>query len=208
MKQLNSEQLQQFILLLEHHRTYEVESLLIEKIGLLPIAAKNLVRLLDESPEALKIFKENPQILESEQLSNIKTESQSFNFNFHSSKVKITNQDGKTIEITDRDPEWQNLKKQFNIDLTEPEALSNFVETFKQTHFQQTTSNSTRLDCSEVDSTPYNHSNFSNTQASDNQRHHNAGVEDLSQNNKSKSRLLSLLILVVIASAIFYFMKS
>jgi hypothetical protein len=103
---------------------------------------------------------------------NIKNESKSFEFNFSSSTVKMTNQDGKTIEINDQHPDWQEIKKQFQIDLTQPDALSKFAENFMQGQTQNTSSQAK----SSYDSTSSYHASVQTS-----------GVEDLSHQNKSSS---------------------
>lgn len=111
MKKLNAEQLQTFTNFIQAHQLKEAKNLLIETIQLSPKAAENLVQLLNDSHDALKMFKDNPQILDQEHQSSIKTESKSFEINFHSSKVKITDKDGRSIEINDQQPEWESIKK-------------------------------------------------------------------------------------------------
>ena len=97
MYQLNQTQLQTLLDLLEHHRTEQAEQFLIAQLQLDPTAAKKLVRILYESSDALQAFKANPQILSGE-MPNIKNESNSFEFNFSSSTVKMTNQDGRPLK--------------------------------------------------------------------------------------------------------------
>ena len=104
MYQLNQTQLQTLLDLLEHHQTEQAEQFLIAHLQLDPTAAKNLVRILHESPDALQAFKANPQILSGE-MPNIKNESKSFQFNKKKSTVKTPHQDHKTIEINDQHPD-------------------------------------------------------------------------------------------------------
>ena len=125
---------------------------------------------------------------------NIKNESKSFEFNFSSSTVKMTNQDGKTIEINDQHPDWQEIKKQFQIDLTQPDALSKFAENFMQGETQNTSS---QAKSSSYDSTSPTHASVQTS-----------GVEDLSHQNKSSSMLLLIGFLVLIGIAAFYYFKT
>ena len=193
MYQLNQTQLQALLDLLEHRQTEQAEQFLIAHLQLDPTAAKNLVRILYESSDALQAFKANPQILSGE-MPNIKNESNSFEFNFSSSTVKMTNQDGKTIEINDQHPDWQEIKKQFQIDLTQPDALSKFAENFMQGQTQNTSS---QAKSSSYDSTSPTHALVQTS-----------GVEDLSHQNKSSSMLLLIGFLVLIGIAAFYYFKT
>ena len=193
MYQLNQTQLQTLLDLLEHHRTEQAEQFLIAQLQLDPTAAKKLVRILYESSDALQAFKANPQILSGE-MPNIKNESKSFEFNFSSSTVKMTNQDGKTIEINDQHPDWQEIKKQFQIDLTQPDALSKFAENFMQGQTQNTSS---QAKPSSYDSTSPTHASVQSS-----------GVEDLSHQNKSSSILLLIGFFVLIGIAAFYYFKT
>lgn len=193
MYQLNHTQLQALLDLLEHHQIEQAEQFLIAQLQLDPTTVKNLVRILHESPDALQTFKTNPQILSGE-IPNIKNESKSFEFNFSSSTVKMTNQDGKTIEINDQHPDWQEIKKQFQIDLTQPDALSKFAENFLRGQTQNTSS---QVKSSSLDSTSPTYSSIQTS-----------GVEDVSQQNKSSSMLLLIGFLVLIGIAAFYYFKT
>lgn len=193
MYQLNHTQLQTLLDLLEHHQIEQAEQFLIAQLQLDPTTVKNLVRILHESPDALQTFKTNPQILSGE-IPNIKNESKSFEFNFSSSTVKMTNQDGKTIEINDQHPDWQEIKKQFQIDLTQPDALSKFAENFLRGQTQNTSS---QVKSSSLDSTSPTYSSIQTS-----------GVEDVSQQNKSSSMLLLIGFLVLIGIAAFYYFKT
>ena len=124
---------------------------------------------------------------------NIKNGSKSFEFNFSSSTVKMTNQDGKTIEINDQHPDWQEIKKQFQIDLTQPDALFKFAENFMQGQTQNTSS---QAKSSSYDSTSPTHASVQTS-----------GVEHLSHQNKSSSMLLLIGFLVLIGIAAFYYFK-
>lgn len=109
---------------------------MIEQLHLSATTSKKLIKALSKSDEVMKSFQRNPKIVfadSAEFNEELKSgTSTSFNFNFSSSKIKMTNKDGKTVEIDDQHPDWQEIKKQFNIDLTQPEALSKFAESFIQ----------------------------------------------------------------------------
>ena len=112
----------------------------------------------------------------------------------HIPPFRLIDQDGKTIEINDQHPDWQEIKKQFQIDLTQPDALSKFAENFMQGQTQNTSS---QAKSSSYDSTSPTHASVQTS-----------GVEDLSHQNKSSSMLLLIGFLVLIGIAAFYYFKT
>ena len=203
IKQLTSEQLNTFINFIQISQLEQAENLLIEQINLSPTAAKNLVQLLHKDVDALQMFKENPQILNQEHQTQVKTESKAFEFSFHSSKIKMTDKDGKTTEINDQSPERDTIKKQFNIDLTQPDALSNFAKSFMDGNFQMNNTESKGFD-----SNPSNNQTFDDTQNTSIHTSNmpNSGVEDLTKSKKSNSILLAIgLIILIGICGLYYF---
>ncbi len=208
IKQLTSEQLNTFINFIQISQLEQAENLLIEQINLSPTAAKNLVQLLHKDVDALQMFKEKPQILDQEHKSQVKTESKAFEFSFHSSKIKMTDKDGKATEINDQSPEWDTIKKQFNIDLTQPDALSSFAKSFMDGNFQMNNTESKGFDSQSFDSNPSNNQTFDATQNTSIHTSNmpNSGVEDLTKSKKSNSILLAIgLIVLVGICGLYYF---
>jgi dihydrodipicolinate reductase len=197
MHQLSPLQLQEFTDLIENNQLDQAELLLIEQLNLSPTASKNLVKILSQSSQAMQSFQANPQVVfadDPEFNKKIKsTESKSFEFNFSSTQVKITDKDGKMIEVNDQHPDWQEIKKQFNIDLTEPDALTKFAESFMQEQHQNA---APQTSFKQNDSTTVHDSALKMT-----------GVEDLSHQNKSSSIWLLIGLLVLIGIAAFYYFK-
>ena len=200
IKKLSSEQLTTFIIFIQHKQLDQAENLLIERVSLSSVAAKNLVQLLHNDADALQMFKENPQILDQAHQTHVKTESKSFEFSFHSSKVKITDKDGKTTEINDQSPEWEQVKKQFNIDLTQPDALSNFAKNFMDGHFQINRTTSKNVESNQFDHQTVNPSQNNHTA--------NSGVEDLTQSKKSNSILLIIGLIILSGIWGFYYFQA
>lgn len=197
MYQLNPQQLQEFSTLMKLSQYDQAEQLLIEQLHLSPIASKNLVHALSQSDEAMKSFQANPQIVFADSAEFNKemkaVEHKSFEFNFSSSKVKMTNKEGKVVEIDDQHPDWQEIKKQFNIDLTQPDALSKFAESFRQGQSQNKDSQET---FSSQDTSASPHSSTP------------AGVEDLNHQNKSSSIWLLIGFILLIGVFAFYYFKT
>lgn len=197
MYQLNPQQLQEFSTLMKLNQYDQAEQILIEQLHISPIAAKNLVIALSKSDDAMKSFQANPQVMFADSPEFNKemksVERKSFEFSFSSSKVKMTNKEGKVIEIDDQHPDWQEIKKQFNIDLTQPDALSKFAESFMQGQSQnkdsQETFSSQDTNASPHSSTP-------------------AGVEDLNHQNKSSSLWLLIGFILLVGVAAFYYFKT
>ncbi|MFW1801297.1 hypothetical protein ACG9YX_14850 [Acinetobacter nematophilus] len=194
MDQLNPQQLEEFLTRLKQQRYDQAERLLIEQLHLSATTSKKLVKALSKSDEAMKSFQRNPKIVfadSAEFNEELKSgTSTSFNFNFSSSKIKMTDKDGKTVEIDDQHPDWQEIKKQFNIDLTQPEALSKFAESFIQ---GQTHNTATQETFSTQDVSASHHSSGT------------TGVEDLSHQNKSSAIWLLLGFTLLIGAVVSYY---
>ncbi len=213
LKELNPEQLQTFVDYIQADRLDQAEMFLIETINLKPTAANNLVQLLHEDADALQMFKENPQILDQQQTDShtkSKIESNTFEFNFHSSKIKMTDKDGKTTEINDQSPEWDNIKKQLNIDLSQPDALSNLAKNLMDGHLQMNSTESKGFGSKSFDSIFTSNQTTETTQhtTSNHPNMPNSGVEDLTKSKKSNSILLIIGLIIFCGILGLYYFKA
>lgn len=145
---------------------------------------------LIENPQDLNEFVHNTQT------DQIKTETQNFEYNFSSRKIKFTDNNGKTVEIDDQHPEWHKIEQQFNIDLSQPDALKNFVKQFNQNHDGNK---------SQADDQPSQGSEFTQHNTSPVP---NSGIENLGQKNHFGRVILLMAIIFLIGIAYVYFQKN
>ena len=176
MLQFTDDQKHEILSLIQQNRKVEAVKLVRESANLGLYDAKNFVDSLMENPEILNDF-----------IHNIQRESQSVDYNFSTRKIKFTDKDGKTVEIDDQHPEWQNIQKQFNVDLNQPDSLHNLIQQFSQNHTENRTQTS-----------EHQSNNFQQIQTNTSPIS-NAGIEDLSKKDRFGKVMLIIAILFLLS---------
>ena len=185
MLQFTDDQKHEILSLIQQNRKVEAVKLVRESANLGLYDAKSFVDSLMESPEILNDF-----------IHNIQRESQSVDYNFSTRKIKFTDKDGKTVEIDDQHPEWQNIQKQFNVDLSQPDSLQNLIQQFSQNHTEN------RIQTSEHQSNNFQQIQTNTSPIS------NAGIEDLSKKEHFGRVMLIIAILFLLSILYLYFQKN